>query len=254
MLMEALICMSVATLALAVGVCFTNKTTPLSFLLRTLSLVALVCLGIVVGNYKNDFSGYTILLILSVTPQFVSLFDLREYLKNKKLTLENAKNEEFEEELDKITEDVDENQNKKRKKENKHYFLNSNGNLLAGISALMSSVCVGFCGIYLGLETFYGFVIGAGVGFALTFLALIINKTKNPFDILAYFLSFLAVGIMLGQIVTVLFYATNLTNILYCVGAFCFAIFAFLSSFKRNNYFCLIYFVAMFCLFATIIF
>ena len=111
MLMGALICMFVAAAILAVSVCFSKKNKTLYFLLQTLSLIALVCLGLVAGNYKNNFSGYTIFLILAIIPQFISLFDLSEYLKTKAIkTEENTETniEEITEIVKNVTENISE--------------------------------------------------------------------------------------------------------------------------------------------------
>lgn len=272
MLMGALICMFVATAILAVSVCFSKKNKTLCFLLQTLSLIALVCLGLVAGNYKNNFSGYTIFLILAIIPQFISLFDLSEYLKTKAIKTEEneessiAEITEIENTVESILEDiaVEENstdtKNKKKKekkkkikKESKHHFLNSNGLLLKSVAMVMTSICLGLAGVYIGMETFYGFLIGVALACALLFLLLIIKKTINPYDALSYFFMFLAIGIIVGQIVTVLLFSFNLTNILFSVGALIYCVYVGLSAFVKSNFDHLAFFVAFFCLISTLI-
>ena len=273
MLMGALICMFVAAAILAVSVCFSKKNKTLYFLLQTLSLIALVCLGLVAGNYKNNFSGYTIFLILAIIPQFISLFDLSEYLKTKAIKTEENTETNIEEitEIEKnVTENISEEnvseenfsdaenkkkkvKKKKRKKESKHHFLNSNGLLLKSVAMVMTSICLGLAGVYIGMETFYGFLIGVALACALLFLLLIIKKTINPYDVLSYFFMFLAIGIIIGQIATVLLFSFNLTNILFSVGALIYCVYVGLSAFVKSNFDNMAFFVAFFCLISTLI-
>ncbi len=257
MLLGALICMFVATTILAVSVCFSKKNKTLFFLLQTLSLIALVCLSLVAGNFKNNFSGYTVFLILAIVPQFISLFDLSEYLKTKAITTEENKETNIAEitEIENlnIPEETSPDDNKKKKKESKHHFLNSNGLLLKSVAMVMTSVCLGLAGVYIGMETFYGFLIGVALACALLFLLLIIKKTINPYDALSYFLMFLAIGIIVGQIATVLLFSFSLTNILFSVGALIYCVYVGLTAFVKSNFDHLAFFVAFFCLISTLI-
>lgn len=241
MLLGAIISMFVATIILAVGVCFARKNKTLLFLLQTFSLIALLCLGFVSANYKDDFSGYSIFILISIAPQFLSIFDFKEYLNSKKTKQLEMTSTEIDNKLP-------------VKKEKKHTLTNSNGILLQSIALLLSAICIGFCGLYLGLETFYGFLIGLALAFALTFLLLIIKKNINLFDLLGYFFVFLGIGILIGQIVTVLLYSFAITNILFCIGALIYCVYSCLTLFAKTKFDHLVYFLSMFCLLSTLIF
>ena len=254
MLMIAMICMLVATIVLAVGSCFFNKNKSLTHLLQTFAFIALLCLGLVAANYKNNFSGYSILLILSITPQFLNLFDLKGYLKAKQEAMTTEKESEEEQPATPIIEEeTTENEEKPAKKEKKQHFLHSNGTILQSLSLALSSFCVSFGGLYLGLETFYGFLIGLAVASALTFLVLILKKSLNPYDLLSYFLTFLAIGLLIGNMIIVILYSFSLINILYCAGALIFCGYIILNNYVKGNYDEIIYFIAMFCLICTLI-
>ncbi len=259
MLLAALICMFVATALLALGVCFSKKNKTLFFLLQTLSLVALVCLGMVAANYKNNFSGYAVLIILAVIPQFISLFDLSEFLKTKTTKvnqdLEALNVNENIENLE--TTDLIENDSKSRKKSknkvSKHYFLNSNGLILKSVANFMTATSLALAGLYIGMETYLGFLIGVALALVLTFLLLIIKKKVNPYDLLSFFLAFLSIGLVLGQVVTILMFSFSLINILFSAGAIVFCVYAMLSMFVKSNFDHLAFFVAFFCLICTFI-
>lgn len=259
MLLAALICMFVATALLALGVCFSKKNKTLFFLLQTLSLVALVCLELVAGNYKNNFSGYAILIMLAVIPQFISLFDLSEFLKTKTAKtnqeIENFSADENVENLettDLVEDDLKTNK-KAKNKVSKHYFLNSNGLILKSVANFMTATCLALAGLYIGMETFLGFLIGVALALVLTFLLLIIKKKINPYDLLSYFLAFLSIGLVLGQVITVLLFSFSLINILFSAGAIIFCAYAMLSMFVKSNFDHLAFFVAFFCLVCTLI-
>lgn len=242
MLMIAMILMMSASALLAVAICFTKKNKFLNFLLKATFFIALICSAVVCANYKNNFSGYSVLLILSVVPMFLNLFDLKSYLENKqKQSIEESQqineNEQFEE--------------KPPKKPS--LFLSSNGKILTSIATLMSATAIGFAGLYIGVETVYGFLIGLAFAFAGTFLLLIIKKSFNIFDLAGYFLQILASGILIGQIITGLMYSFALANILYACGALLFCVYVAISNFLKSNYDHLAYLVAMLMLFVTII-
>lgn len=260
MLKFALIAMLVATVIFAVGVCFTKKYKVPYFLLQTFSFVALACLGLVAGNFVNNFSGYTILIVASVIPMFLSIFDLQSYIKSKQEIVEVVK-EEKEEKANKLPpkpqkveeEESDKPKKEKKKKDAKYYFLNSNGFELTSLAYLLSSIPIGICGLYLGIETVYGFLIGLGIAAAITFLTLARKKVKNPFDVFSSFMAFLAVGFLIGQAITVLLYSFALSNILYCAGAVLLSVNFLLRSFIKTSFDHLFYFAGMICFMVVII-
>ncbi len=246
MTLIGLICMASACLILAVALCFVKNHKTAGFLLRTGLLIAVTCFGIVSATYGKIFSGYSILLILSSLPIFLSLFDLKGFLAEKQ-----AKSLEKPFDDANWQEDFEENQNEDKKQ--KHLFQNSNGSLINSICLLISAICIGFAGLYIGTETAYGFLIGLAIACASTFLLMIKKEDVNLFDVLSFFLVFLAVGICFGQIITVILYAKTITNIIYCIGALLFGCYAILSTYKKTNYNHFAYLLAMITLFVTFI-
>ena len=261
MLLVAVICMFVATAILAGCACFCRKNKTLLFLFQTLALASLVCLAIVGANYHNNFAGYSIFIIIAIIPQFLSLFNLKEYLKIKKESLPQTEDnlsetKEIKEEVtdeEVINEEETVPQQKDKKRQSKHLFLNSDGTLLQNSAFLLTSICLAFSALYIGMETFYGFLIGLALACALTLLLLILKKIKNPFDTLSLFIMFLGIGILFGQMLTALLYATNITNILFCIGCLVLSGYACLENFLKSRFDHLALFLAFFCLVATMI-
>ncbi len=244
MLMIALILMFVATAIFAVLNCFIKRDNPLSTFVKNLSLIVLVSLGFVCANYKNNFSGYSIFLILSVIPLFLNSFDFKNYLLKLKSSI---KEETFPVEMETdLTQDS-------AKKEKSHYFVNSDGTLIKNSTLCISAFLTGLAGLYLGKESVFGFLIGLATGFAVTFLYLIIKKEKNPYNILSFFLISLAFGILFGQIISVIIYSFSIVNILYCLGSISLMAFIILNRYIKSEYCNLAYFAAIILLFVSIL-
>lgn len=242
MIIAGMACLGGASLLLAVGLCFVKNSKTLIFLLQTFFLISLLCFGIVCANFQNNFSGFSVLLFLSIAPQFLNLFDFKSFLDAKRESLEKIANEE----IDRSAEVA------KKKLSNKLLF--SNGSLLKSLAFFMSAICIAFCGLYLGIETYFGFLIGLAIALFATFILLAAKKKINIFDLLSYFLAFLSVGIVLGQILTVLLYSFALPNILFSVGSLMFCVFVLLSTFLKSKFDHLAYLSAMILLFFAILF
>lgn len=262
MLLIGIICLLVATLALAVSSCFVSTNKTLTFLLKALALISLASVGIACANYKNNFSGYAIFIILAILPQFLTLFDLKNYLAEKKIELQNLLAEDEMQNSDEKNSDEnstqpahtsEEKQTRKAPSKAKVAFWNSNGMLLTSIGFLLTAVCLSLSALYVGLETYYGFLIGLALAFAMFFAFMIVKKSVNFYDGLGMFLIFLAVGILIGQIVIVLLCAIDLINILFCVGLLLCAIYFVLSVRLKSKYDHIAFFVSILAILATLI-
>ena len=216
MLIAAIVCMAVAVVALGVGLCFSSKNRVLFSLLSTFCLIALVCLGICVAAFKNEFSGFAILLIVSVCPLFalvnlpqkneVQQEDKQENLNenlqehtatdaenlnasslNKTETLPNegaenlqAQTHPFDANKIKQNLDIDENSTKTEQnlKKNTKFgaFLADFGGVVSGAAYLLSALAIAFCGLYIGKESGWVFALGVALGLALTFLDGLVTK------------------------------------------------------------------------------
>lgn len=248
MILAGLICIFVATIIFSVGVCFFKKSTPLFFVFQTFSFVSLLLLGIVCANFKNNFSGYAILLILSVVPGFLNLLDLKAYFSQRK--------QASEQEINALPthESILKEKNKKKNSWFFNQFHNSQGNFISSISLLLPALAIALSGLFLGVETIYTFLLGIALASASTFLILIIKKTENFFDIMTIFFAMLSVGLLLGEIVAVAMYSFTLINIIYCVSCLVYCVYIISKIFLNDcKYFQLLYVVAMLGLFATLL-
>lgn len=265
MLTAAVICLFVATLILAISSCFVLKNKSLSFLLKVFSIISLTCLAIVCANYKNNFSGYAIFIILACLPQFLTLFDLKGYLEAKKEVLKQADIAKSQPKETTNTDvvnfdsfDINEltktEETKKKDKKPNIRLLESNGTLLCSIAFLLTSVCFGLSALYIGKETFYGLLLGVALAFAMTFFMLIRKKENNIYDTIGLFLIFLSIGIILGQAVIVLLYSFELTNILFCLGMLVYGAYIVLSLRLKSRFDNLAYFVAIMLMLVTLLF
>jgi len=247
MLIASVVCMLVACVALAVGNCFVKQNKIFSYVLKTLMLIALICLSITCATCKNNFSGFVILLIISITPLFLNIYEFKQ---------ENNKNvEEIEETIETETE-------KPQKKVKKSRNLPVNWQkCLTGISYSLSAFCVAFCGLYLGKETAFGFLLGIAIALFLTFLDAIIHKNKKYesfmhgfVDYLQNFIMFIGIGLLLGQIIPVLLYSTQIKNIMFCLGCLAYSTHIFLTIYLKSKFDHLAQIVAFFLLISTILF
>ncbi len=271
MLLASVICMFVATIMLIVVDCFLKNHKVISLLLQILSYTALFCSAFTLAHYKNDLSIFSILLIASILPQIITLFDAKEVFGKQNLQAETqldadsqidteAPVENFETELEKIeeqteniseenlteteeilTETVDnayEEELELATKPKKSKLSDSDGFLLKSIGIFLTSAFLSVCGLVLGLESVYLYLLALAIGMLGTFILLVIKKNLNLFDIISYALVFLSAGLAIAQILTVLLYSTSLTNILYSIGMFVYAgysVFYVLTKSKFSN-------------------
>ena len=249
MLKIAMICMLVAVVLLAVGVSLMRKNNGLTFLLKTLTLIAIVILGFIVANYKDDFSGFSILVILSALPMFMTSFDLKQFMETKSTenSTADAPNAEPSAEANLPAEQSLEAQDytsEKKSKTKKNYLAECKSNLLCGIGIFLSAVCISIATLYIGKETFFGAVIGVLIGGAVVFVLLALKKIKNPFDILFNLLIFVSIGLMVSNIVLALMYSFSTTNIIFCGGCLLFGVYAGLQTKLNKNYLTPVYYVS----------
>lgn len=246
MLKIAMILMLVAVVVLAVSVSLMKKNNALTFLLKSLALIAIVGLGFIVANFKDDFSGFSILVILSALPMFLSIFDIKQMLETKDISKQEEplaqSNEESTGSIETSTEDVPVS---KKKKTHKNYLAECKTNLLCAIGIFLSAICISIATLYIGKETFLGAVIGILIGGAVTLVLLALKKIKNPFDIIFYFLIFSSIGLMASNIVLAFLYSFSITNIMFALGCLAFGIHAGLETKYSKNYLTNIYYVSM---------
>lgn len=241
MLMAAVICMFGATIALSVLDCFLKNNKAISFSLQLFSLATLFCGTIALAQYKNKLSLFAIILAVSVLPQILTLFNFKEILQNRKNIKKTQKNEEN-------------SQNFDEKPSFFEKFEQSNGKTLSALGILLTSILLSVCGLVLGLETVYLYLLALAIAAFATFLTLIIKKNINLFDLLSYIFVYLAAALAISQILTVLIYSFDLKNILYCLGMLAFATYSIcFVTLKKSNHTNLIYLLSMAILLSTLL-
>lgn len=242
MMIVPVVCIFSATIILTILDCFFKKNKAMNFLLQLFSLATLFCGGAALAYYKNNISLYSICLIFSILPQILGLINIKEIILNSKKFKKYQKNQE--------------NLQKNNEKTNIfEKFSQSSENILAALGILLTSIVLSVCGLVLGLETVYLYLLAIAIAAVLTFLILIIKKNINLFDLISYILVFLAVGLALAQILTVLIYSFEIKTILYCLGLLIFATYSICSvTLKKFNYSNLIYLLSIAVLFLTFIF
>lgn len=235
MLLIAVILMSVATLATLVALCISKRGGKVFFALKTLLYICLICLGVSIASYKNNFSGFTLLLILSVVPMFLSLISLNE---NQPENEENYQN----------------NQENYIKNAKKSAFFEKMAQILPKTAFMLSSLCVAISALYIGKETPFGILLGIAFACAMAFLDFIIKKRRfSFFDFCLKFMLFLGAGLALGAVIPVLLYSFTLPNILFAIGLIVYASYFILENYFSVNYVNIAYTIGMAMIFASIL-
>lgn len=119
-----------------------------------------------------------------------------------------------------------------------------NAPILGSIANLITAILIGVCGLYLGLEKPYGYLLGVSIACAVCFLILGLDKKLTLKQALALLLSFMSAGIALSQIATVLIYSCCIKNLLFCLSSSIFAIYASVKAFKNTKYTNLIFYAS----------
>ena len=229
------ICMFVATVALGVSLCFV-KNSYFKVALQIGMYIAIICTALSCMAYKNSFGGFSIILIVSVLPMFLTVIKSPQKQKideeNTEISNKNAKNARIFENIAVI---------------------------LPNLAYPLAAIALSFCSLYLGKETAFAILAGLALGIFLTFLDFIIKKEKveNTKDYFKKFglktPVFLAVGLCLSNIVIVLLYSFALSNIMFALGLLLFAAYLLLKVYFDTKFNHLTYILAMFFMFLAIL-
>lgn len=251
MLLASLIIIYVASGLLGITTIFIKKKGALYFSISALTIICLVVAGILTANYNNYFGGFSIISIISISPIFLSLFEL----KPKEIVEEDIENttQNFDTEIEKINKN-----NKKKKKEKKKYnfpksFAESEGRIFEDVAFLLSSFLFAFAGLYLGKETPFGFLMAipfALIGLCITFM----RKNHNFYDVISNIFCFVSAGFLVGQIITVLIYSFALSNILYAIASLIFASYIITTTFTKERRINILMYVSFILLCLSILF
>ncbi len=251
MIIAATVCMLVACIALAVGLCFAKKNRLLFLLLSNAALVALACLGVCCMALAKNFSLGGIFIVLCIVPLFLKVnFPTEEMPQEKPTNPANNLPENSQA-------DAENNSNTSKFGKKLQKF----GNLAASASYFASTLFLALCGLVYGKESAFGILTGVAIGLMLTFLHLLIKKEyvgktakENVSLYLEKFLHFVSIGLLLSSIVVVFLYSTSLSNIFFSLGALAYATHIFLQVYLKNNFNHLAHLAAMLLLFASILF
>ena len=232
-MIACVVCLFIALVAISAGLCFkTNSLTKL--LLHSALLVATICLGVCSAAYKSKFGGFEILLFVSVVPLFLQICVLQP---QNGLHEENVKHNNN---LPKNGQNLAENGNLSIKHSSLLDYLI---NFVYPTALLASAICIFFCGLYVGKESFYGVLVAIAIALFATFLDAIIKKDyhgKSKKEIvLTYaknFVLYFSVGFLLSAALLALAYKFSATNILFAVGAVTFAAHNVLERYKQSKY------------------
>ena len=230
-MIAALVLILVAVVVAAVLLCFIKRTSAFYLPLALTSIVALVCAGLTSASYKNAFDGYSILLIISVLPLFLTIFEFKTTNK----TADNISQE-----------------GKKLR-----FGVFNLDKTIKGFAYCVSAFCIAFYALYLGKETPYSFLIGLFLALACTFLDFIITKNSlltNLFGFFEKFLMFLAASLLVSTILPCLLYSFALQNILFSLACACYASHIILNMYLPNKFNNLSLFASFLLLFASIVF
>lgn len=204
MLMIASICMLCAAVIFSIGVFFAkNKAWSISF--QILTNIALICLAITSSIKVAKFNLYTILICVAFALQMISI-----YIPKSKQTLQND--------------------DEKKKVSKSEIF-----EVIKSATNLIISAVLGVCGLYLGLEKAYGYLLGACLAGCFIFVCLGIGRKYKLLDLLCLIFDILAIGIVVAQIPTVLIYSQSIKNIMFCLACVIFANYIILKRYKDQK-------------------
>lgn len=234
MLLAATICMLSASLVLAVVDCFLKKNKAISFLLQLFMITALFCTSITILNLKNDFSLFGIIASISILPQLFATFDMKDFLKSKKRIKIEAYLKDFQEKPQKASK-----------------FWQSSISLNKCVALLLSCVLLSICGLILGIESIFIYLLAVAIASLLAFIVLAVKKNINVYDLFSNLMAFLAIGLAFAQILSVLVFSINVINLVYAGSMLLFAVYAVLTT-TKFNFSSIFYLLSVFALFATI--
>lgn len=229
------ICMFVATVALGVSLCFV-KNSYFKVALQIGMYIAIICTTISCMAYKNSFGGFSIILIVSVLPMFLTV-------------IKPPQKQQIDEENTEIS-----NKNAKNARIFENIAL-----ILPSLAYPLSAIALSFCSLYLGKETPFAILTGLALGAFLTFLHFIIKQEKfeNTKDYFKKFglniPIFLAIGLCLSNIVIVLLYSFASANVLFALGLLILGAHLILKVYFDTKYNHLTYILAMFFMFLAIL-
>lgn len=202
MLIIAMICIFVATILFVIAGLLTKRPA-LSHFFRLLSMLTMILLGMTCATYGGKFNGYTIAIIFSVVFMMLSTRSFNLHILGKEIQRDDSKSVDIA---------------PPQKNKFVSYLSTTRIDPMFAIGSLLGAICIGVAGVYIGLENYYGFLLGLAIAVALTTATMLVKKQTNPCDVLIYFILFFVIGLMLGQGIEVILYNSSASNIFYFLG------------------------------------
>lgn len=258
MLMVSLILIYSVCGLLSISTIFLKKKGVLYYSISALTIMVLIVAGILSANYNNNFNGFSLISIIAIVPLFLSFIDLssKRIEETDEQVEEEIKDNAAEVVTENATQELDEandEDDKKKKFDIVKSYSESDGKIFQSLAYLISAFLIAFAGFYLGKVSPFGMLVGLPAALIGLFIALL-TKKKNLFDILSSIVCYMAVGLLIGQIVAVLIYSFAVANILFAVSSFVFAAYILTSLYTNEKRVNIILYVAMICLCLTILF
>ena len=258
MLMVSLILIYSVCGLLSISTIFLKKKGVLYYSISALTIMVLIVAGILSANYNNNFNGFSLISIIAIVPLFLSFIDLssKRIEETDEQVEEEIKDNAAEVVTENATQELDEandEDDKKKKFDIVKSYSESDGKIFQSLAYLISAFLIAFAGFYLGKVSPFGMLVGLPAALIGLFIALL-TKKKNLFDILSSIVCYMAVGLLIGQIVAVLIYSFAVANILFAVSSFVFAAYILTSLYTNEKRVSIILYVAMICLCLTILF
>ena len=258
MLMVSLILIYSVCGLLSISTIFLKKKGVLYYSISALTIMVLIVAGILSANYNNNFNGFSLISIIAIVPLFLSFIDLssKRIEETDEQVEEEIKDNAAEVVTENATQELDEandEDDKKKKFDIVKSYSESDGKIFQSLAYLISAFLIAFAGFYLGKVSPFGMLVGLPAALIGLFIALL-TKKKNLFDILSSIVCYMAVGLLIGQIVAVLIYSFAVANILFAVSSFVFAAYILTSLYTNEKRVNIILYVAMVCLCLTILF
>ena len=258
MLMVSLILIYSVCGLLSISTIFLKKKGVLYYSISAMTIMVLIVAGILSANYNNNFNGFSLISIIAIVPLFLSFIDLssKRIEETDEQVEEEIKDNAAEVVTENATQELDEandEDDKKKKFDIVKSYSESDGKIFQSLAYLISAFLIAFAGFYLGKVSPFGMLVGLPAALIGLFIALL-TKKKNLFDILSSVVCYMAVGLLIGQIVAVLIYSFAVANILFAVSSFVFAAYILTSLYTNEKRVNIILYVAMICLCLAILF
>lgn len=237
MLTVSTILLYIATALICISTFLTKKKQVLFSFKDALIYLFLFILAFNNARYVNNFSTFSILLILSPLPLIATAFNF----KVKKTNQSNDESNEFVQSNELVKFENPQNQNVE-------------GFFLEGFALFLTSLIISITSLFLAKESVFSYIISLPVAVLFICIYLLKKPKLSHLDTVGKFLMFLSAGLNLGQIIAVFLYNFSILNIIFAFSCLLFAIYCILHAYIKNRYLKVLLYFSLFLLISTILF